>query len=310
MHERAQQQSTRTVSPARAMQVMDVVFLRTGWPSLMTWSSLVAIFVGAYSYALTDDGFSPGSYFWLGIYLVSLCTEMVYVKHIVDSVEMTTWERVYYNNLLGLPCSVLFGVAMNEFSSVKAEMFTSGTCYLILLTCFVSVAISFAGFNARKVMSATSFTVLGVANKAGSVILSALLIAAKVQPISYVCLFLCIFASTLFSQFKSTTPPMQCGRGSVVEEEDSLSEDEVRAKRRTRLINLWLNALLLAYTGFTIYTALPIIFPDFAVLAQLLALRHGYEIHADDLLFSSNASLSNATTVAGTRAGWSPAAGD
>ena len=29
---------------------------------------------------------------------------------------------------------------------------------------------------------------------------------------------------------------------------------------------------------------------DFAVLAQLLALRHGYEIHADDLLFSSNAS--------------------
>ena len=254
------------------MQVMDVVFLRTGWPSLMTWSSLVAIFVGAYSYALTDDGFSPGSYFWLGIYLVSLCTEMVYVKHIVDSVEMTTWERVYYNNLLGLPCSVLFGVAMNEFSSVKAEMFTSGTCYLILLTCFVSVAISFAGFNARKVMSATSFTVLGVANKAGSVILSALLIAAKVQPISYVCLFLCIFASTLFSQFKSTTPPMQCGRGSVVEEEDSLSsvveeedslsEDEVRAKRKTRLINLWLNALLLAYTGFTIYTALPIIFPD------------------------------------------------
>jgi hypothetical protein len=29
---------------------------------------------------------------------------------------------------------------------------------------------------------------------------------------------------------------------------------------------------------------------DFAVLAQLLALRHGYEFHADDLLFSSNAS--------------------
>eukprot|EP01047_Picozoa_sp_COSAG01_P100723 COSAG01_NODE_30539_length_614_cov_0.702913_2_plen_57_part_01 len=56
-------------------------------------------------------------------------------------------------------------------------------------------------------MSATSFAVLGVANKVVSVLLSALLITANVPAVSYLCLFQCIFASTVFSRFKSTTQP-------------------------------------------------------------------------------------------------------
>ena len=35
---------------------------------------------------------------WVFMYFFSIVAEMVYVKYVVESVEMTTWSRVYYNN--------------------------------------------------------------------------------------------------------------------------------------------------------------------------------------------------------------------
>lgn len=47
-------------------------------------------------YTLHDIHFTVVGYVWLGIWYTFAIFEMVYVKKVVDTVEMTTWSRTYY----------------------------------------------------------------------------------------------------------------------------------------------------------------------------------------------------------------------
>ena len=107
--------SVETVIVVRAstpifVALLDALWLKSGWPSPQTWLSLLGILVGAVFYALTDKGIETDTVIWLVIYLVAICIEMCYVKHVMNTVEMTTWTRVYYNNVLGLPPALIFGL--------------------------------------------------------------------------------------------------------------------------------------------------------------------------------------------------------
>lgn len=48
------------------------------------------------AYTLHDIHFTVVGYVWLGIWYSFAVFEMVYVKRVVDTVEMTTWSRTYY----------------------------------------------------------------------------------------------------------------------------------------------------------------------------------------------------------------------
>jgi hypothetical protein len=69
-------------------------FLGQALPSGRSWLSLLVIVLGAILYVVTDDGFQVTAYVWVVCYFLSITAEMVYVKFVVDSVEMTTWGRV------------------------------------------------------------------------------------------------------------------------------------------------------------------------------------------------------------------------
>ena len=61
---------------------------------LLTARPAVVLALGLILYVLTDDGFEFGTYMWVSLYFVSITAEMVYVKYVVENVEMTTWDRV------------------------------------------------------------------------------------------------------------------------------------------------------------------------------------------------------------------------
>ena len=166
--------------------------------------SLGGIAAGASIYCHFDEGFSLEGYFWPLVYFVAICAEMVLVKHILNTVKMTTWTRVYYNNALGLPPDLLFGVAMGEFSEVHWENdFTPVSITVLLVACVIGLGISFAGFHARKLLSATSFTVLGVSNKVISIVLSLLLFSNQsLRWESAAGLLMCITCGTLYAKTK------------------------------------------------------------------------------------------------------------
>eukprot|EP00976_Prorocentrum_cordatum_P019791 401287-Prorocentrum_minimum.AAC.1 len=53
---------------------------------------------------------TPQVMVWFGVFAV----DMVYIKYIVDTVPMTSWGRVYYQNLLALPPLLILGLFTGE----------------------------------------------------------------------------------------------------------------------------------------------------------------------------------------------------
>ncbi|XP_009371478.2 GDP-fucose transporter 1-like [Pyrus x bretschneideri] len=80
----------------------DTAFRKQPIPSKLTFVSLLIILGGAVGYVATDSGFTLTAYSWAFAYLVTITTEMVYIKHMVTNLGLNTWGFVLYNNLLSL----------------------------------------------------------------------------------------------------------------------------------------------------------------------------------------------------------------
>jgi hypothetical protein len=161
----------RSLTPL-LVAVADTFFRKQPCPSKLTFVSLVIILGGAVGYVITDSAFSLTAYSWALAYLVTITTEMVYIKHIVTSLGLNTWGYVLYNNLLSLMISPIFWFLTGEHKSVFSAVKSRGESWFqldafvaVALSCVFGLLISFFGFAARKAISATAFTVTGVVNK-------------------------------------------------------------------------------------------------------------------------------------------------
>lgn len=48
-------------------------------------------------YTYNDIFFSPQGYIWVGMWYTLCVVDSVIMKHVADTVPMTTWSRTYYN---------------------------------------------------------------------------------------------------------------------------------------------------------------------------------------------------------------------
>ena len=55
------------------------------------------VLVGAVMYTYNDIFFSPQGYIWVGMWYTLCVVDSVIMKHVADTVPMTTWSRTYYN---------------------------------------------------------------------------------------------------------------------------------------------------------------------------------------------------------------------
>ena len=63
---------------------------------------------GVLVYTFHDIHFTVLGYVWIAVWYAFAVFEMVYVKIVVDSVQMTTWSRTYYQARAPLPRSRQF----------------------------------------------------------------------------------------------------------------------------------------------------------------------------------------------------------
>ncbi|CAN6441643.1 unnamed protein product [Victoria cruziana] len=166
----------RSLTPL-LVAVSDTVFRKQAWPSRSTFACLVVILGGAVGYVFCDSTFTLTAYSWAVAYLAIITTEMVYIKHLVMNLGLNTWGFVYYNNLISLMIAPVFWLGTGEFQDVLAlleqkklgegewDSNTTITVIAVAASCIFGLAISFFGFAARKAISATAFTVIGVVNK-------------------------------------------------------------------------------------------------------------------------------------------------
>jgi len=112
--------------------------------------------------------------------------------------------RVLYNNALALlfwPPFLLIGGEYLRLGEAVTALSTPRVAYMVASSCVVGVGISFTGFGFRNLVTATTFTVVGVMNKVITVLLSAIFISsANSTPLSICALMGCIFGGTMYRQ--------------------------------------------------------------------------------------------------------------
>jgi len=200
----------RALAPA-IVSVLDSMFLGREIPSLRSWFALSLIVAGALGYSWEDPQFQSqglAAYFWPFLYLFVISLEMAYGKKVVKSVPLKTLSGpVLYTNLLGWPAMLGFAYFGGEYESFWEQLwvmdnarFPPGAVPLLLLGCAVGTGIGYSGWWCRSMVSATSFTLIGVMNKCLTILVNCLIWDQHANAKGIASLFLCLVGGSLYRQ--------------------------------------------------------------------------------------------------------------
>jgi len=185
----------------------DFKLLGGGLPSNKVILSLFIIVLGAVLYILTDSTFEVEAYFWVFLYFIAKVTDMLYTKHIVDTVPMTSWGRSFYNNYLSLVPVFLMILITNEHNKVQqlheAGEITTAAVTMVMLSCVVGLGISISGFMCRELISATSFSVVGNMNKILTIFINYVAWEYHASPLGLACLLICLVGGAYYAKVRT-----------------------------------------------------------------------------------------------------------
>jgi len=198
----------RSVVPI-ATQVGELLFFERSVapaPSALQVASLAVIAVGAAGYGSANAAvLSPAVAGWAALYLACISGDTLVVKKVVSSVELSRWGYVYYNNLLALAVFPAWAWFSGELARLATERPLEAlgdpvSCAAVALSCAIGLGISFFGLNARRALSATAFTVLGVACKFLSIAINSTVWAHHAPHAALPWLLLALLGSVLYQK--------------------------------------------------------------------------------------------------------------
>ena len=143
---------------------------------------------------------------------------MVYAKHVTATINLSTWGLVLYQNAIAVALWPLASFLSGEFKALSlllnakpGEPLDSpfardvpplglSTLVPLATSCVLAIGISFSAWGTRSVISATQFTVLGVACKLATVAINVLAWSHHASLGAQASIVLCIVASVLYQQ--------------------------------------------------------------------------------------------------------------
>lgn len=190
---------------------LDAVFLGREWPSQRSWAGLTTLVVGAYMYANEDEKFQTqgySAYMWPTLYTSVIALEMAYGKSIVKSVPLKTRSGpVIYTNVLGFVPMLLFANVGNEYGKLwdywwarSEQRLPPASVALLIVGSVVGTLIGYSGWWCRGLVSATSFTLIGVVNKCLTILMNVLIWDQHATPGGIFSLFVCISGGLIYQQ--------------------------------------------------------------------------------------------------------------
>merc|ERR1712062_107852 len=161
--------------------------------------------LGALSYVNSDKNFGVAGlagYTWVFIWFCALCFNMTYGKIILNNVKTGPLESTYYTNVLSLLPMFGFGLVVGEWEKMDNIQIrdTSRAYTLLFLSCIAGFGIAYAGWNARQLISAASYTLVGVVNKLATVLLSSIFTESNISTVGMISLLVCICSSAAYQQ--------------------------------------------------------------------------------------------------------------
>lgn len=201
MHSNVETFITFRSSTPLLLSLCDYFFLGREFPRGRSVLSLLLLLVSCAGYTHFDKGFKLEAYGWLCVWYFFCLFETCYVKHICDTVSMTNWGRVYYQNALAaLVLVAVFPICKQEHKFLAQYAFTPAQILLLLLSCAVGAAMSHASFLLRSNVSATGSVVVGIVCKLGSVLINLLMWDQHASPIQLLFLLVGLGGGCLFQQ--------------------------------------------------------------------------------------------------------------
>merc|ERR1712203_399308 len=98
--------------------------------------------------------------------------------------------------------AMLSAILLGDLAFLRVD-WTVGAVSIVLASCLIGVAISYAGFNLRKQVSATSFTVVGVVCKIFTVLINDMIWTKHSNAVGHAGLGLCIAAGFMYERVKA-----------------------------------------------------------------------------------------------------------
>ena len=180
-------------------------FMGRQLPSLRSWLALLVLVGGCAGYVLTDRAFKIngfGAYTWVTAYFMILSVEMAYGKHIVGPHLnfASMWGPTLYTNAISTPVMLSIGLLTDEPSRLVRVVWTPWVCALLLLSCVIGVAISYLGWKSRQTVTASCYTVVGVANKMATVLANVLIWDQHASALGILFLMLCLAGAVGYQQ--------------------------------------------------------------------------------------------------------------
>lgn len=195
----------RACSPI-AVCIVEYFFMDRQWPEMRSQISLACVALGAILYCLTDSEFAMNgiaAYYWVTMYFVLITFEMTYGKMLTSNVKMeTVWGPVFYCNLLAMLPMYILGSSTGDFEGLTQKMSEVPVegAWLILASCVVGTLIGYSGWLCRGMVSATTYTLVGVVNKFLTILLNVLMWDKHASWFGLMCVCLCLCSGIFYQQ--------------------------------------------------------------------------------------------------------------
>ena len=169
----------RSCSPL-LVSFIDTLCLGREMPSRRSCASMLCIVLGATWFAASELHYTSGldvpGVCVNTVNLLLTATLMTWGKHVTDNSDVNLTTSVFICNLTSIVPILVLAVLEKEHLIIREHRWLSLYAVGVLGTsCVMGTALSYLGWQMRTIMSATSFTVVGVLNKVFTVILNLVL---------------------------------------------------------------------------------------------------------------------------------------
>jgi GDP-mannose transporter len=189
------------------ISTIEFAFMGRDAPNARSSCALVAISAGAASYVAVDRQFLIGGfsqYAWCFCYISIICVEISFARHILSSEDrlQSKWGPTLYTNALALFPMTCAGFMAGEHTRLTAVRFDSpAVSGFVVLSCVLGTAMSYFAFRMTAMLSATSVSVFGVANKLFSIVLNFIVLPDEhASPAGIASVVFCLVGAAFYQQ--------------------------------------------------------------------------------------------------------------
>ena len=173
-------------------------------PSPRSLCAMVLVVVGCALFVAVDAEFAMkglAAYGWCAVYTAAIGAEMLFGKAITSTFNASLATSVLLTHAIGVLPFLAIGAATGELKrGLDARFFTPGACAVLLASCALSAGIGFTSWWCRSLVTATSFTVVGVVNKVLTVLLNIVAWSKHASALGTAFLLVCLAGGSLYQQ--------------------------------------------------------------------------------------------------------------